>query len=117
MEGEVHSHKGGYLKYRSNGWKEQRELEDMMEQRTVNVLCLQETKWKGSKARNIGGGCKLFYNGVNGRNGIRIVVRKKLVKSVLEVKRVLNRLMVMKLEIKEPILNIVSTYAPRIGTA
>ena len=37
-----------------------RELEDMMERRNVDILCLQETKWEGSKARNIGGGCKLF---------------------------------------------------------
>ena len=44
-----------------------RELADMMEQRNVNILCLQETKWKGCKARNIAGGCKLFYNGADGR--------------------------------------------------
>ena len=44
-----------------------RELIDMMERRNVDILCLQETKWKGSKARNIGSGCKLFYNGDNGR--------------------------------------------------
>ena len=36
------------------------ELADMMERRNVDILCLQETKWKGSKARNIGGGCKIF---------------------------------------------------------
>ena len=44
-----------------------RELADMMERRNVDILCLQETKWKGSKARNIGGGCKLFYNAADGR--------------------------------------------------
>ena len=44
-----------------------RELKDKMEQRNVDIQCLQETQWKGSKARNIGGGCKLFYNGANGR--------------------------------------------------
>ena len=31
-----------------------RELKDMMERRNVDVMCLQETKWKGSKTRNIG---------------------------------------------------------------
>ena len=31
--------------------KRGRELADMMEQRNVDILCLQETKWKGSKAR------------------------------------------------------------------
>ena len=53
-----------------------RELANMMEQSNVDILCLQETKWKGSKAKNIGGGCKLFYNSVDGRkNRIRTVVR------------------------------------------
>ena len=37
-----------------------RQLGDMMERKNVDILCLQETKWKGSKARNIGGGCKIF---------------------------------------------------------
>ena len=41
-----------------------------------------------------------------------IVVREELVESVLEVKRVSNRLMAMKLEVKGLILNIVSAYAP-----
>ena len=44
-----------------------RELADMMERRNVDILCLQETKWKGSKARNIGSGCKIFYNGADGK--------------------------------------------------
>ena len=86
-----------------------RELADMMERRNIDILCLQETKWKGSKARNIGGGCKIFYNGADGRkNGIRIVVREDLAESVLEVKRVSDRLMAMKLEVNGSILNIVS---------
>ena len=95
-----------------------RELADMMEQRNVDILCLQETKWKGSKARNIGGGCKLFYNRPDGKkNGIGIVVREELVESVLEVKRVSNRLMAMKLEVKGSILNIVSAYAPQVNNS
>ena len=95
-----------------------RELADMMERRNVDILCLQETKWKGSKARNIGGGCKIFYNGVNGRkNGIGIVVREELAESVLEVKRVSDRLMAMKLEVKGSILNIVSAYAPQVNNS
>ena len=97
-----------------------RELADMMERRNVDILCLQETKWKGSKARNIGGGCKLFYmyNGADGRkNRIGIVVREELVQSVLKVKRVSDRLMAMKLEVKGSILNIVSAYAPQVNNS
>ena len=95
-----------------------RELADMMEQRNVDILCLQETKWKGSKARNIGSGFKIFYNGANGRkNGIGIVLREELAESVLEVKRVSDRLTAMKLEVKGSILNIVSTYAPQVNNS
>ena len=95
-----------------------RELSDMMERRNVDILCLQETKWKGSKARNIGGGCKIFYNGADGRkNGIEIVLREKLAESILEVKRVSDRLMGMKLEVKRSILNIVSAYVPQVNNS
>ena len=34
-----------------------RGLANMMERRNVDLLCPQETKWKRSKARNIGDGC------------------------------------------------------------
>ena len=42
----------------------ERELADIMERRN---MCPQETKWKGSNVRNIGGGCKIFYYGADGR--------------------------------------------------
>ena len=96
----------------------ERELADMMERRNVDILCLQETKWKGSKARNIGGGYKISYNGADGRkNGIGIVVREELAESVLEVKRVSDRLMAMKLEVNGSILNIVSAYASQVNNS
>ena len=95
-----------------------RELADMIERRNVDILFLQETRWKGSKARNIGGGCKIFYNGADGRkNGIGIVLRQELAENVLEVKRVLDRLMAMKLEVNGSILNIVSAYAPQVNNS
>ena len=54
-----------------------RELADVMERRKVDALCVQETRWKGEKARCIGEGCKLWYNGSeNKRNGVGIVLRK-----------------------------------------
>ena len=96
----------------------ERELVDLMERRNGDMLCPQETKWKGSIARNIGDGCKLFYNGADGRkNGIGIVVREDLAESVLEVKRVSYRLMAMKLEVKGSIIDTVSTYAPQVNNS
>ena len=42
-----------------------RELADLMERRKVGVLCVQETRWKGNKARESDGDCKLFYSGAD----------------------------------------------------
>ena len=107
-----------------------------MERRNVDILCPQETNvsllyslstlfpvgticlhsfvpsksWKG-------GGYKIFYNGADGKNGIGLVVREELDESVLEVKRVSDRLMTMKLEIKGSILNIVSVYALQVNNS
>ena len=67
--------------------------------------------------RNIVGGCKLFHNGADGRNGIGIVVREELVESVLEMKRVSDRPMAMKLEVKGLILNIPARMLHRLTTA
>ncbi|KAK3554723.1 hypothetical protein QTP70_032624 [Hemibagrus guttatus] len=93
-----------------------RELADMMERRKVDILCVQETSWKGSKARSIGAGFKLFYYGVDSkRNGVGVVLKEEFVRNVLEVKRVSDRVMSLKLEIEGVMLNVVSGYAPRVG--
>ncbi|KAK3526392.1 hypothetical protein QTP70_025421, partial [Hemibagrus guttatus] len=93
-----------------------RELADVMERRKVDILCVQETRWKGSKARSIGAGFKLFYYGVDSkRNGVGVVLKEEFVRNVLEVKTVSDRVMSLKLEIKGVMLNDVSGYAPQVG--
>ncbi|KAI5087244.1 hypothetical protein C0J45_22643 [Silurus meridionalis] len=93
-----------------------REIADMMERRKADILCVQETKWKGNKARNIGGGFKLFYYGVDGkRNGVGMILKEEYSKSVVEVKRVSDRVMNVKLEVKGVIINVTSAYAPQVG--
>ncbi|KAK3507209.1 hypothetical protein QTP70_010211 [Hemibagrus guttatus] len=93
-----------------------RELADMMERRKVDILCVQETRWKGSKARSIGAGFKLFYYGVDSkRNGVGVVLKEEFERNVLEVKRVSDRVMSLKLEIEGVMLNVVSGYAPQVG--
>ena len=93
-----------------------RELVDMMQRRKVDILCVQETRWKGSKARSLGAGFKLFYHGVDGkRNGVGVILKEELVRNVLEVKRVSDRVMSLKIEIEGVMLNVVSGYAPQVG--
>ena len=40
-----------------------REVVDLMERRGLDVLCVQETRWKGEKARCISGEYKMWYCG------------------------------------------------------
>ncbi|KAF7693736.1 hypothetical protein HF521_007489 [Silurus meridionalis] len=80
------------------------------------MLCVQETKWKGSKSRNIGGGFKLFYHGVDGkRNGVEGILKEEYSKSVVEVKRVSDRVMIVKLEVEWLMITVISAYAPQVG--
>ena len=47
------------------------EVVDFMERMKINIMGVQETKWKGSKARELGNGFKLFYIGEDRRrNGV-----------------------------------------------
>ncbi|KAK3512265.1 hypothetical protein QTP70_002273 [Hemibagrus guttatus] len=87
-----------------------------MERRKVDILCVQETRWKGNKACSIGAGFKLFCYGVDSkRNGVGVVLKEEFVRNVLEVKRVSDRVMSLKLEIEGVMLNVVSGYAPQVG--
>ncbi|KAI5624641.1 hypothetical protein C0J50_15787 [Silurus asotus] len=84
-----------------------REVADIMERRKVDMLCVQETKWKGSKTRNIGGGFKLFYH----RNGVGVILKEEFSKSVVEVKRVCYRVINVKLEVEGVMINVIRSYA------
>ncbi|KAK2909600.1 hypothetical protein Q8A73_007315 [Channa argus] len=93
-----------------------RELIDMMQRRQVDILCVQETRWKGSKARSLGAGLKLFYHGSDRkRNGVGVIMKEDFVRNVLEVKRVSDRLMSLKLEVEGVMFNVMSGYAPQVG--
>ena len=56
------------------------------------MLCVQETRWKGDKARELGDGYKLFYSGASkeGRNGVGIVLSKRFKDCLASVKRVIE---------------------------
>lgn len=87
-----------------------------MERRKVEILCVQEAKWKGSKARKMGGDHKLFYHGKDGkRNGVGITIAERFTNSVLEVRRVSDAMMCMKMEIEGVMYNIISAYASQVG--
>lgn len=83
--------------------------------RNIDFACIQETKWKGAKARDIGEWYKFYYYGVtNNRNRVAIIISKKLHNNVVEVSRISDRLMSIKIDTRSVILRVVSFYAPQI---
>ncbi|XP_068207433.1 craniofacial development protein 2-like [Palaemon carinicauda] len=95
----------------------ERKLVDRMERRKIGELCVQETRWKGNKARELGEGCRFYYNGANmeGRNGVRIILSKDLKESLTGVNRKNDRIMSLKLGLEATIVNVVCAYAPQPG--
>lgn len=88
---------------------ERGELADLMERRRLNILCVQERKWQRNKARLIGGRFKLFYHGMDGRrNGVGVVVKEKYINSVMEVRRMSDRIMSVKMEMEGVWMNAIS---------
>ncbi|KAI5734873.1 hypothetical protein M8J77_011455 [Diaphorina citri] len=94
-----------------------REIVDMMQKRRVDVLCIQETRWKGNKAKQLEEGYKIYYSGADarGRNGVGVILKRELVDNVCEVNRRNDRIMTMKLEVEGCPTRIVCVYAPQQG--
>ncbi|PIO59070.1 hypothetical protein TELCIR_19479, partial [Teladorsagia circumcincta] len=75
-----------------------------------------ETRWKGAKAREIGEGVKLYYNGEDTkRNGVAIAVAESLKDYISAVNRVSDRIMAVRIDTKEGYWTILSVYAPQGG--
>ncbi|XP_060810006.1 craniofacial development protein 2-like [Amyelois transitella] len=93
------------------------ELSSILERRRINICCVQETKWKGAKSRQIGKGYKLLYNGrENTKNGIGIILDQYLSNNVVGINRISDRIMSVKLALnKQPCLNVISVYAPQVN--
>ena len=95
------------------------EIAEMACRRKLDICCLQETYWKGGGAKTIGyDDCwyKFFWVGCEeGVSGVGILVAEKWINHVVEVRRVNERVMVLRLAIGRSVFNIVSVYAPQTG--
>jgi exonuclease III len=91
-----------------------RELVDTAVRRRVNILCVQETKWKGQKTKEVDNiGFKLWYTGKTSNiNGARVLIDKSLKDGVVEVIRQGDRIILVKLVVSDMVVNVISAYAP-----
>ena len=61
---------------------------DTAVRRRVNILCVQETKWKRQKAKEVDNiGFKLWYTGTTSNKNIGVLIDKSLKDGVVEVRR------------------------------
>ncbi|XP_009784276.2 uncharacterized protein [Nicotiana sylvestris] len=91
------------------------ELAKVPHKRKIDIASLQETRWVGDKAQDVDG-FKLWYSGhVRCKNGVGILVDSDLRKLVVEVKRVSDRLIGIKLVVRVFTLNVISAYTPQMG--
>ena len=68
------------------------------------------------RLRRFGDGFTLFYPGIhNKRNGVGVVLDKELKENVIEVTRVSDRVMSLRVLIGKEVCKIVSAYAPQVG--
>lgn len=92
-----------------------RELADILKSRRIDLACLQETRWKGQKSRDIGEGYKLIYNGTTNSQGVAIAVNEKLRHQISGVHRYSDRLMSVVIDTPTRRIHIFSAYAPQTG--
>ena len=90
------------------------EIVDMLRKRKLDFCALQETRWKGSGTQ-VMGGYKFFWQGGKGGAGVGVMVADRWVDCVLEVKRVNDRIMMVRVNVGKWVIKLVSVYAPQVG--
>ncbi|XP_071703872.1 uncharacterized protein [Rutidosis leptorrhynchoides] len=92
-----------------------RELVDTLVNCKVDILCVQETRWRGEEAVVIDN-YKLWFAGSGvARNGVGILIGHPYKDSVVGVGRCSDRIMSVRLVIQEETYMVISAYAPHAG--
>lgn len=83
----------------------------ILRKKEVNIA----SRWVGTKARDVDV-YKLWYSGgLRGKNGVGILVKKELKELVVDLRRMNNMLMAIKLVVGGLTLIVVSAYTPQAG--
>ncbi|VDL76049.1 unnamed protein product [Nippostrongylus brasiliensis] len=92
------------------------ELAATLEHSGIDLCALQETRWSGSKSRDIGRGFKVLYFGSPKiTNGVGVAVSERFCDSIVEVKRFNDRLMKVVVVTEERRLHFATAFAPQTG--
>ena len=98
-----------------------REVVEMLARREVDICCLQEVRYRNQGSMAIGSNeekYKLWYSGnEEGTNGVGILVRFDMAEKVIEVERLDDRVMKIKIVLGKVVFHVFSVYAPQVGRA
>ena len=93
-----------------------RELVSMLAKRRVDIICLQEVRYRNQGCTSIGNNeekYKLWYSGGEEKiNGVGVMMKANLVDNVIEVERYDDRMMKIRIVVGKQIWNVFSIYAP-----
>ena len=95
------------------------EVVDALHRRKIDFCCAQEMRWKGESTTMhgaIGRRYKFFWQCCNkGTAGVGVFIAERWIDSVVDVVRVNEQIMYVKMVIGNQIVNIVPAYAPQVG--
>ena len=92
--------------YMSGKWDE---MSETLKRRCVDILCLQEVRWKGQGVKMIGNGFKVLWSGgCKAENGVGKIVVNWLVGKIVRVERFNDRVMTVYILIGDVVWEVVS---------
>ncbi|XP_071697219.1 uncharacterized protein [Rutidosis leptorrhynchoides] len=91
------------------------ELVDTLLKSKVDILCVQETRWRGQEAVIIDDYKWWFVGSSVARNGVGIFIGPPYKDYVVGVGRCSDRIMSVRLVIQEVTYMVISAYAPHVG--
>ena len=95
------------------------EVVETLSHRKVDVCCIQKTRYCGGNCRIIKGKdtrYKLYWSeNDKGTAGVGVFVAEEWIEKVFEVQRVSDRILLVKLIVGQPVVTLLSVYAPQSG--
>ena len=95
------------------------EVVEMLSRRSIDVCAVQETRYRNGHCCMVTGKdskYKLYWSGNSkGTAGVGVFLAEKWIQKVFEVKRVSDRIILIKLVVGLRVLNVLSIYAPQSG--
>ena len=96
-----------------------REVVEMLARRQIDICAVQEVRYKGQGNRMFGDGeerYKFWWSGGESKiGGVAVMVRENWVENIIEVVRIDERMMKVKMVCGKEIISFFSTYAPQQG--